>query len=210
MLDEDGKPDSCVRRGRGMLATVVNASRVIAAFRFLEAPATVSVGDYVNFERSSKDWFCVEVLDWQRRMVRVRKSKDVRALGAGPLRLKFVGGDGDTDGGDSESKGHEGTHTHAKVPARWIPMSRLSGGLLRRAKLSGRGDPIVYKLPEPSPEWGLRKLREWVREDKERMAKEAQQAREQVRSGGGLACVVRAMYRTPMHLTRRPSAAWLL
>lgn len=116
-------------------------------------------------------------------MVQVRRSNEIKALGAGPLRLKFVGGAKDADGGDDESKGHEGERGPAKVPPRWIPMSRLSGGLVRRAKLSGRGDPIVYKLPEPSPEWGLRKLRQWAREDKERMAKEEQQAREQVSDG---------------------------
>ena len=154
------------------------------ASRYLEAPASVAVGDYINWDRNSKMWFRVAAIDWHRRMVKVQESTEVRALGAGPLRLRFVGDDdADLLGERKGSEGAEGSNQSRRStvarPPRWIHMARLAGALVRRSKLSGRGQPIVYKLPRPSSEWGMRKLREWSREDKARMEEEAARAEEQ-------------------------------
>ena len=72
------------------------------ASRYLEAPASVAVGDYINWDRNSKMWFRVAAIDWHRRMVKVQESTEVRALGAGPLRLRFVGDDDADHDGDAD------------------------------------------------------------------------------------------------------------
>ena len=204
-LDDKGHPDECVAAARFWpclppppppppppSCDCLLALRCVIVFgRFLEAPATVSVGDFLSWDRTSKLWYKVEALDWTRRMVKVHIAKTVRALGAGPLRLRFVGvadnstpnaadelgGSGGGDGAAEENRSKP--RRRGDVPPMWIHMSKLSGALVRRAKLTGRGQPVVYELPRPSPEWGLRQLRQWVREDKKRAEEEARKAREE-------------------------------